>query len=166
MAGLIVGVPKEVKDKEGRVSVQPDGVSELAYNGWRSSCRPTPGWAPGSPTTSTSRLVPAFSPPRGSPSSRGRAAHPVRRDTNQVRGPGHPAVGGPGRGAARGIICGCGIQGSSSSSGRRSDLLADSGLKSVGESPMSGDVPASQDGPRWSRTGLALFIERAISHAF
>ena len=31
MAGLVVGVPKEIKDKEGRVSVQPDGVAELAY---------------------------------------------------------------------------------------------------------------------------------------
>ena len=26
-------VPKEIKDKEGRVSVQPDGVAELAYHG-------------------------------------------------------------------------------------------------------------------------------------
>ena len=33
MAGLVVGVPKEIKDKEGRVSVQPDGVAELAYHG-------------------------------------------------------------------------------------------------------------------------------------
>ena len=32
MAGLVVGVPKEIKDKEGRVSVQPDGVAELAYH--------------------------------------------------------------------------------------------------------------------------------------
>ena len=33
MAGLVVGVPKEIKDKEGRVSVQPDGVAELVYDG-------------------------------------------------------------------------------------------------------------------------------------
>ena len=32
MAALVVGVPKEIKDKEGRVSVQPDGVAELAYH--------------------------------------------------------------------------------------------------------------------------------------
>src|SRR6478672_4602479 len=33
MAGLVVGVPKEIKEKEGRVSVQPDGVAELVYEG-------------------------------------------------------------------------------------------------------------------------------------
>jgi alanine dehydrogenase len=33
MATLIVGVPKEIKDREGRVSVQPDGVAELVYAG-------------------------------------------------------------------------------------------------------------------------------------
>jgi alanine dehydrogenase len=33
MATMVVGVPKEIKDKEGRVSVQPDGVAELAYHG-------------------------------------------------------------------------------------------------------------------------------------
>src|SRR5215217_1214205 len=33
MAMLVVGVPKEIKDKEGRVSVQPDGVAELTYHG-------------------------------------------------------------------------------------------------------------------------------------
>src|SRR5215208_4437721 len=33
MAVLVVGVPKEIKDMEGRVSVQPDGVAELAYHG-------------------------------------------------------------------------------------------------------------------------------------
>src|SRR5688500_17579167 len=33
MAALIVGVPKEIKDKEARVAVQPDGVAELAYHG-------------------------------------------------------------------------------------------------------------------------------------
>jgi alanine dehydrogenase len=33
MAALVIGVPKEIKDKEGRVSVQPDGVAELTYHG-------------------------------------------------------------------------------------------------------------------------------------
>jgi alanine dehydrogenase len=31
MAALVVGVPKEIKDKESRVSVQPEGVAELTY---------------------------------------------------------------------------------------------------------------------------------------
>ncbi len=29
----VVGVPKEIKDKEGRVSMQPDGVTELVHHG-------------------------------------------------------------------------------------------------------------------------------------
>jgi alanine dehydrogenase len=29
----VVGVPKEIKDQEGRVSMQPDGVAELAHHG-------------------------------------------------------------------------------------------------------------------------------------
>ncbi len=29
----VVGVPKEIKDQEGRVSMQPDGVSELVHHG-------------------------------------------------------------------------------------------------------------------------------------
>jgi alanine dehydrogenase len=29
----VVGVPKEIKDMEGRVSMQPDGVAELVHNG-------------------------------------------------------------------------------------------------------------------------------------
>ena len=33
MAALVIGVPKEIKDKESRVSVQPDGVAELTYHG-------------------------------------------------------------------------------------------------------------------------------------
>jgi alanine dehydrogenase len=33
MAALVIGVPKEIKDKESRVSVQPDGVAELIYHG-------------------------------------------------------------------------------------------------------------------------------------
>jgi alanine dehydrogenase len=32
MAG-VVGVPREIKDQEGRVSMQPDGVAELVHNG-------------------------------------------------------------------------------------------------------------------------------------
>ncbi|HVH24928.1 MAG TPA: hypothetical protein VNA11_20975, partial [Pseudonocardia sp.] len=30
---LVVGVPKEIKDNENRVSVQPDGVAELVHSG-------------------------------------------------------------------------------------------------------------------------------------
>ncbi len=33
MSALIVGVPKEIKDSENRVSVQPDGVAELVHHG-------------------------------------------------------------------------------------------------------------------------------------
>ena len=33
MAALVIGVPKEIKDKESRVSVQPEGVAELTYRG-------------------------------------------------------------------------------------------------------------------------------------
>ena len=33
MSALIVGVPKEIKNNENRVSVQPDGVAELTYHG-------------------------------------------------------------------------------------------------------------------------------------
>ena len=29
----VVGVPKEIKDMEGRVSMQPDGVAELVHYG-------------------------------------------------------------------------------------------------------------------------------------
>ncbi len=29
----VIGVPKEIKDQEGRVSLQPDGVAELAHHG-------------------------------------------------------------------------------------------------------------------------------------
>ena len=28
-----VGVPKEIKDREGRISMQPDGVAELLHHG-------------------------------------------------------------------------------------------------------------------------------------
>ena len=55
MAALVVGVPKEIKDKEGRVSVQPDGVAELAYHGQevvvhRRGARPDLTIAPVTPT--------------------------------------------------------------------------------------------------------------------
>lgn len=33
MASLVVGVPKEIKDNENRVSIQPDGVAELVHHG-------------------------------------------------------------------------------------------------------------------------------------
>jgi alanine dehydrogenase len=33
MATFVVGVPKEIKDNENRVAVQPDGIAELVYNG-------------------------------------------------------------------------------------------------------------------------------------
>lgn len=35
MSALVVGVPKEIKDSENRVAVQPDGVAELTYHGNR-----------------------------------------------------------------------------------------------------------------------------------
>jgi alanine dehydrogenase len=35
MAALVVGVPKEIKDKENRISVLPDGVAELTHYGHR-----------------------------------------------------------------------------------------------------------------------------------
>jgi alanine dehydrogenase len=33
VSALVVGVPKEIKDSENRVAVQPDGVAELVYRG-------------------------------------------------------------------------------------------------------------------------------------
>src|SRR5688500_8074983 len=30
----VIGVPKEIKDMEGRVSMQPDGVAELIHHGY------------------------------------------------------------------------------------------------------------------------------------
>ena len=35
MSALVVGVPKEIKDNENRVAVQPDGVAELVHHGHR-----------------------------------------------------------------------------------------------------------------------------------
>ena len=35
MSSLVIGVPKEIKDNENRVSVQPDGAAELAHAGHR-----------------------------------------------------------------------------------------------------------------------------------
>jgi alanine dehydrogenase len=64
MAVSVIGVPKEIKDEEGRVSVQPDGVAELAYHGREVVCRPAPGRAAGFPLTSTSRRALGLSAPR------------------------------------------------------------------------------------------------------
>ena len=33
MSMLVIGVPREIKDNENRVSVQPDGVAELVHHG-------------------------------------------------------------------------------------------------------------------------------------
>ncbi len=33
MASLVIGVPKEIKDNENRVSMQPDGVAEVVHHG-------------------------------------------------------------------------------------------------------------------------------------
>ncbi|MDX6379372.1 MAG: alanine dehydrogenase, partial [Rubrobacteraceae bacterium] len=30
---MVIGVPREVKDNESRVSMQPDGVAELVHHG-------------------------------------------------------------------------------------------------------------------------------------
>ena len=35
MAALVVGVPKEIKDNENRVAMQPDGAAELVHSGHR-----------------------------------------------------------------------------------------------------------------------------------
>ena len=35
MSALIIGVPKEIKDNENRVAMQPDGVVELVAAGHR-----------------------------------------------------------------------------------------------------------------------------------
>ena len=61
MAGLVVGVPKEIKEKEGRVSVQPDGVDELVYDGREVVVQAGAGRAVAFPTTSTLRPAPGLS---------------------------------------------------------------------------------------------------------
>ena len=53
----VVGVPKEIKDMEGRVSMQPDGVAELVHHGHEVLSRPVPAKALASPTRSTTRRV-------------------------------------------------------------------------------------------------------------
>jgi len=64
MAALVVGVPKEIKDKESRVSVQPDGVAELTYDGHDVVVQASAGSGCGFPTASTSRPAPALPAPR------------------------------------------------------------------------------------------------------
>jgi len=64
MAGLVVGVPKEIKDKEGRVSVQPDGVAELAYHGREVTVQAGAGRAAGFRTTSTLQPARGLSAPQ------------------------------------------------------------------------------------------------------
>ena len=64
MAALVIGVPKEIKDKEGRVSVQPDGVAELAYHGREVVVQAGAGRGAGFPTTITSRPALGLSAPR------------------------------------------------------------------------------------------------------
>ena len=49
MAALVVGVPKEIKDKESRVSVQPDGVAELTYHGHDVVVQASAGYGSGFP---------------------------------------------------------------------------------------------------------------------
>ena len=58
-----VGIPSEVKNREYRVALTPAGVHQLVGSGppGRSS-RPAPGWAPRSPTSSTSPPGPRSSP--------------------------------------------------------------------------------------------------------
>jgi alanine dehydrogenase len=64
MATLIVGVPKEIKDREGRVSVQPDGVAELVYAGHQVVVQAGAGSGCGLPTHSSRRPAPRSWAPR------------------------------------------------------------------------------------------------------
>ncbi|MFL5992404.1 MAG: alanine dehydrogenase [Rubrobacteraceae bacterium] len=43
----VVGVPKEIKDQEGRVSMQPDGVAELVHHGHEVVVEAGAGWGAG-----------------------------------------------------------------------------------------------------------------------
>lgn len=52
---LIVGVPKEIKDNENRVSVQPDGVTELVHAGHDVLVESGAGKVHASPTRSSPR---------------------------------------------------------------------------------------------------------------
>ena len=49
----VIGVPKEIKDMEGRVSMQPDGVAELVHHGHEVVVQAGAGGGPASPTGST-----------------------------------------------------------------------------------------------------------------
>jgi alanine dehydrogenase len=43
----VVGVPKEIKDQEGRVSMQPDGVAEMVHHGHEVVVEAGAGWGAG-----------------------------------------------------------------------------------------------------------------------
>ena len=64
MSALVVGVPKEIKDNENRVSVQPDGVAELVHPGHQVLVQTGAGAGPGSPTRSSPPPARRSSPPR------------------------------------------------------------------------------------------------------
>ena len=53
----VIGVPREIKDMEGRVSMQPDGVAELVHHGHEVVVQAGAGGAPASPMGSTRRLA-------------------------------------------------------------------------------------------------------------
>ncbi len=57
----VVGVPKEIKDQEGRVSMQPDGVVELVHHGHEVIVQAGAGLGAASPTRSTRRPARAWS---------------------------------------------------------------------------------------------------------
>ena len=51
----VIGVPKEIKDMEGRVSMQPDGVAELVHHGHEVVVQAGAGGEPASRTRSMPR---------------------------------------------------------------------------------------------------------------
>lgn len=51
----MVGVLKEIKDQEGRISMQPDGIKGLVHHGHEVFVEKGPGRAPASPKRSTNR---------------------------------------------------------------------------------------------------------------
>ena len=64
MAALVIGVPKEIKDKESRVSVQPEGVAELTYRGHHVVVQASAGSGCGFPDGEYVRPAPAWPAPR------------------------------------------------------------------------------------------------------
>jgi hypothetical protein len=66
---LVVGVPKEIKDNENRVAVQPDGVAELIYQGNQVVVESELAQARALATPSTRPLVPRLwiQPTKSSP---------------------------------------------------------------------------------------------------